>query len=342
MIAPGARRRGISLELKLLLPLVVIGALAALFDVCHDRSGISAVLEEQALDRLALIARSMGAARSATDQAGLVASLGRAPDVTFLLVAGGDPCTVIAASDPALGGHQLAQLDQDRRRLLAQAIATHAPQHERHARDELWWAGPVAMPAGTDAPPAVFVLAALSIRTGDRLALAPHWRELAISLAPFALIVCIGYAILHRLVIQRARAIIDAIAARFAGDRQVRVPVHSDDELGGVAATLNALLDAVEQSEHALIAARDQALDATHAKSEFLATMSHEIRTPMNGVIGMTGPCSTPSFGLEQRECAEMIRRSGEALLTIINDILDFSKIEVTPPSSRASSSSRA
>lgn len=79
---------------------------------------------------------------------------------------------------------------------------------------------------------------------------------------------------------------------------------------------------------HDLVEARQQATEASRAKSKFLATMSHEIRTPMNGVLGMSSLLASTELTASQSEMVDLIHRSGEALLDILNDILDLANIE--------------
>ncbi|MEI6654647.1 MAG: ATP-binding protein [Verrucomicrobiota bacterium] len=74
--------------------------------------------------------------------------------------------------------------------------------------------------------------------------------------------------------------------------------------------------------------AKHSAVQANEAKSQFLAAMSHEIRTHMNGIIGMTAQLLENDPSPAQRERAEIVQFSADALLNLINDILDFSKIE--------------
>jgi PAS domain S-box-containing protein len=114
------------------------------------------------------------------------------------------------------------------------------------------------------------------------------------------------------------------------GGKPVRVAgsltdIHKDksaeEELAKAAVEL-------ERQNAQLLEARDQALAATQAKSDFLAAMSHEIRTPMNAIVGMADLLAESPLTQEQQAYVRRLSRAAAGLLDLINDILDLSKIE--------------
>jgi PAS domain S-box-containing protein len=102
------------------------------------------------------------------------------------------------------------------------------------------------------------------------------------------------------------------------------------DDNGKMTGFQTSARDVTERKEFELelINARDNAESATRAKSQFLSMMSHEIRTPMNAIIGLSNLLLEDDPRPDQSENLELLRFSGQNLLSILNDILDFSKIE--------------
>ena len=165
-------------------------------------------------------------------------------------------------------------------------------------------------------------------------------RVLFNNLTPFLISIIISlalFALLKLRVFDKIRELI-AVLKRVTegeGDLSIRLKIAPEkadgkdlDEVEHMGIDFNLMMDKLEGTRKQLIDARREAELASISKSEFLANMSHEIRTPMNAVIGFSDMLLETRLDHTQIDYANMVKNSGDALLSLINDILDFSKIE--------------
>ncbi len=112
------------------------------------------------------------------------------------------------------------------------------------------------------------------------------------------------------------------------GDLQHRIAVTGRDEIAELAADFELMRQRVSDQMQKLTETNNDLEAAMRIKTSFMANMSHEIRTPLNGLLGMADLLYDSELNTNQREQLDIIRSSGQDLLSVINDILDYSKIE--------------
>ena len=247
-----------------------------------------------------------------------------------------------AASDRVLGLHRVGNIDEARRLHLAEE---HAISHELEAAMR-------ALQRDADQEMA----AARAAFEADRALLTTTVVVCSAISLPLALLLGFVFSWSFVRPVRRIDAVLAKIAAGQFG-QQVDVP--NRDEFGTLSTNLNSMStqlatlystlrllneDLQAKNEHLglelaerrrieaeLAVARDQALDASRAKSSFLANMSHELRTPLNAIIGYSEMLHEEAEDQGQADLGADLRKihtAGKHLLTLINDVLDLSKIE--------------
>ena len=162
-------------------------------------------------------------------------------------------------------------------------------------------------------------------------------RLIAIAVAMSA--IALGVALLAiRRIGHRLGQVTEGARLVSAGELDHKVPLTSNDELGELARMFNKMTADLKRSFETIsertaeaVAARDEALQANRAKSDFLASMSHELRTPLNAIIGYSEMLQEEAEDLGQERFLPdliKIREAGKHLFSLINDVLDLSKIE--------------
>jgi signal transduction histidine kinase/DNA-binding NarL/FixJ family response regulator len=136
-----------------------------------------------------------------------------------------------------------------------------------------------------------------------------------------------GSSLFHAAITRRLLMLEESAARIARGEKHLPLP-PGKDEIWRLHEQMSAMATAVADREERLAVARDEALAASRAKSEFLATISHEIRTPMTAIIGMAELLSESPLSPQGQDYCRRLMRASDTLLSLLNDVLDLAKVE--------------
>ncbi len=309
------------LPLLLLAPLVVavLGIATAATILLLGVSEIRRASDEEAALRATAVAESMAARlrfTSLEDRGPLVADAADSGSIELLLV-GQDGQILVSGSleelsrervlDLLIAGRGFTDTSSGRQRFTSQPL--EAPLEHLSV---------VALASAPENPP-------------ETLALLQAVAALAVLLVGLAAAVSFSYARAAHDEVDFVQARIKAMADPESGQVAQPIPIRAFDEVGGLTAAFNTLVERFIAAEKSYRADLAEASRIDQERLEFLAGLSHELRTPLNAILGFSHILVSEVDGPlhpEARESIEVIRTSGEHLRTLIDDILDLSALE--------------
>jgi two-component system, sensor histidine kinase len=143
----------------------------------------------------------------------------------------------------------------------------------------------------------------------------------------FTVVAVLGVLLLARAITRPLKALANAADTIARGDLSTRVSVASEDEVGALARSFNAMVESVARGRATLEEKVDELEKANRLKSEFLATVSHELRTPLNVIIGYAEMLADGGISEKQAELLSGIQRYSKLQLDLVTSVLDFSRL---------------
>jgi signal transduction histidine kinase len=246
----------------------------------------------------------------------------------LLLVSGGRP--PVEAPMPAAGAeHEVGApvaVGEDVWEFQAPIVASDVPLADRGQRSSL---GGLPRSARADVPQRLGTVAVgVSLESLTTLR-SRTLGSAVLSTSLFALLAVLAAVRLARAITRPLGALASAADTVARGDFNVQVEVQTDDEIGRLAHSFNAMVESLRRSATLEDKVRELQ-EVTRLKSEFLAAVSHELRTPLNVIIGYTDMLTAGAGGdvtTEQAEMLDAVRRYSKLQLELINNVLDYSRL---------------